>query len=407
MRILIAEDEAVSRHVLHSILKKEGHEVIEARDGAEALAVFDRPDPPFVAVLDWMMPEVDGVEVCRRLRARKDLPPIYVILLTAKSQTENVVEGLQNGADDYMVKPFERRELAARIGVAARVVGLQRSLADRNRELASTLESLKAAQARILLQERMAAIGTLAAGLSHEINNPTGFISGNLQLLAADLQALEALFKAYEALEAEARDRGSLALRGVEKLKGSVSLDRLRSEFPARIGDALEGIRRITAVIRALGGYARPDGKSQELDLDGEVAATLKLVTPDLLSRVSLVAELGAGRRVRGRPEEFKQAVLSLLTHSIRAVDAGGEVRVRTFTSEGRAVVEVSDDGPGLSAEARGRLFDPYFTSQETGGGSGLGLYAAYTVVQRHGGTLEVRSGPGRGTTFTISLQTA
>ena len=407
MRILIAEDEPVSRHVLLSILKKEGHEVLEARNGAEALAAFDLPDPPFVAVLDWMMPEIDGVEVCRRLRARKDLPPVYVILLTAKSQPENIVEGLRCGADDYMIKPFERRELAARIGVAARVVGLQRSLAERNRELASALESLRAAQARILLQERMAAIGTLAAGLSHEINNPTGFISGNLQLLAADLQALEDLFKAYESLEAEARERESLALRDVERIKGSVSLDRLRSEFPARIGDALEGIRRITAVIRTLAGYARSDGRPQELDLDREVEATLKFVTPDLQSRVRLSADLKADRRVHGRPEELKHAVLSLLVHSIRSVEAGGEVRVKTFPREDRALIEVSNDGPALSAEDRSRLFDPLSSSLEIQGGSGLGLYATYTVVQRYGGTLEVRSGPGRGTTFTISLQAA
>jgi CheY-like chemotaxis protein len=146
MRILIAEDEPVSRRVLEATLLKWGHEVIVACDGAEAWEALRRDGAPNMAILDWMMPGMDGPEVCRRVRQLNSSTPAYLILLTARGRKEDIVAGLEAGANDYLTKPFDREELRARVGVGSQVVGLQASLAGRVSELEEALSLVKQLQ---------------------------------------------------------------------------------------------------------------------------------------------------------------------------------------------------------------------------------------------------------------------
>lgn len=143
MRILIAEDDAVSRLVLERTLQKWGHEPVPVNNGRSALEVLQGPAPPALAILDWMMPEMDGTEVCRRVRAMASSMPTYIILLTARQQKEDIAFGLDSGADDYVVKPFDQQELRSRIAVAERVISLQLSLAYRIQELEAAIAQIK------------------------------------------------------------------------------------------------------------------------------------------------------------------------------------------------------------------------------------------------------------------------
>ncbi len=135
MRILIAEDDPTSRTLLDRLLTKWGYDVVAVPDGREAWEVLQRLDAPRMAILDWMMPHWDGVEVCRLLRESGEEIPRYLILLTAREGKENVIAGLEAGADDYVEKPFHRGELRARVQVGVRVVQLQTALAERVAEL--------------------------------------------------------------------------------------------------------------------------------------------------------------------------------------------------------------------------------------------------------------------------------
>jgi sigma-B regulation protein RsbU (phosphoserine phosphatase) len=145
MRILIAEDDPVSRCFLEATLVKSGYEVTVTCDGHQAWEALQH-DAPAIAILDWMMPGIDGVEVCRRARAIQSPTPTYLILLTAKSEKGDIVQGLDAGADDYVTKPFDRRELHARINVGLRVSELQRNLADRIADLEAALTRVKQLQ---------------------------------------------------------------------------------------------------------------------------------------------------------------------------------------------------------------------------------------------------------------------
>jgi sigma-B regulation protein RsbU (phosphoserine phosphatase) len=146
LRILIADDDPVSRRVLETTLVRWGREVIVTCDGFEAWEALRREDAPRLAILDWMMPGIDGTEVCRRVRGMNTPTPAYLILLTTKGGKGDIVAGLEAGANDYLTKPFERDELRARVGVGAKVIELQANLAERVRELEEALSLVKQLQ---------------------------------------------------------------------------------------------------------------------------------------------------------------------------------------------------------------------------------------------------------------------
>ena len=146
MKVLIAEDDLVSRRLLQATLHKWGYEVVVTGDGTSAWEVLQGRDPPPLAILDWMMPGLDGVQLCRNVRGTPTTTPPYLILLTARGHTEDIITGLQAGANDYVTKPFDREELRARVQVGVRIVELQQSLADRVNALEEALARVKQLQ---------------------------------------------------------------------------------------------------------------------------------------------------------------------------------------------------------------------------------------------------------------------
>jgi DNA-binding response OmpR family regulator len=146
VRILIAEDEPVARRLLETRLTKWGHEVVAARDGEEAWHLLQAADPPRLAVVDWMMPLLDGIALCSRIRSTPATQGTYVIMLTARKTREDLLAGLAGGADDYLTKPFDRDELQARLNIGLRILGLQQTLEDRVRELESAVARVKQLQ---------------------------------------------------------------------------------------------------------------------------------------------------------------------------------------------------------------------------------------------------------------------
>jgi len=142
-RVLVAEDHQVSRHLLERNLQNWGFEVVSAQDGKAAVEILESPDAPAIAILDWMMPRMDGVEVCRSVRQKTGRPYIYLLLLTAKSQKDEIAAGLDAGADDYVIKPFDPDELRARLKVGQRVVELERTLEKRVQDLEKALADVR------------------------------------------------------------------------------------------------------------------------------------------------------------------------------------------------------------------------------------------------------------------------
>ena len=166
MKILVAEDDFTSRTILETILTRWGYTVLLASDGHEAWETIQCIDAPGLCLIDWMMPGIDGLDLCRRIRCLEVSVPPYVVLLTSRSEPGEIVEGLRAGADDYVTKPFNNEELRARIGVGKRVVQLQREL---------------------LYQERLQGVVEMAGTICHEFNQPLQIISGQAELLTMQL----------------------------------------------------------------------------------------------------------------------------------------------------------------------------------------------------------------------------
>jgi CheY-like chemotaxis protein len=143
MIVLVADDLDVNRKLLRTLLAADGYDVIEASNGTDALAILQGATGPVVGLIDWEMPEMEGIEVCRQTRARAEAPPIYLILLTVRDSKQDIVAGLQGGANDYITKPFDKTELLARVSIGRQMVQLQQTLTERVAELKEALLSVK------------------------------------------------------------------------------------------------------------------------------------------------------------------------------------------------------------------------------------------------------------------------
>jgi DNA-binding response OmpR family regulator len=189
MKILIAEDNLTTRRILESILVKWNYDVISACDGNEAWEKLQEKDPPKLIILDWMMPGISGVEICRRLRQADSAEPTYIILLTARDEKNDIIEGLGAGADDYIAKPFDKDELRARIDVGRRVVELQTAL---------------------LEKEKLQVVFEMTGAICHELTQPMQAISGNSEIMLMNLQKDSPLYKHVETIKDQVERMGDI-----------------------------------------------------------------------------------------------------------------------------------------------------------------------------------------------------
>jgi len=193
MKVLIAEDDFISRTILHAILTKWGFEVVAMADGGSAFKALQRPDAPQLALLDWMMPDMDGPDVCRELRKLKHHDPLYRILLTAKDERGDIVQGLEAGADDYIAKPYNNSELRARIQVGIRIIKLQSELRER---------------------EKLQGVLEMAGAVCHELNQPLQSMSGYSELLLMDISEDDPKYQTLKKIKAQV-DRVSALTRKI------------------------------------------------------------------------------------------------------------------------------------------------------------------------------------------------
>lgn len=235
MRILVAEDDAVSRRLLQSYLERWGHEVVTATDGEQAWALFQDSVFP-ILITDWMMPGIDGVELIRRVRAAAPSPEgppyVYAILLTAKSEKEDLVQAMEAGADDFVAKPFDRDELRARLREGERIIQLEYDLQAQHR-------ALQEAQAALMESERLAGAGKLAAEVAQELGGPLAELTAGIEQIRRD--TLAAVRKVEEC---EAGWRRLLAAAP------DAELPRDRVDFPALHAGLEREFQRSDAALR-------------------------------------------------------------------------------------------------------------------------------------------------------------
>jgi CheY-like chemotaxis protein len=373
VKILIVDDLPDNRRLLAHLVTGQGYQASVASNGRQALeiAAAERPD---VILLDVMMPGMDGIEVCRRLKADEQLREIPVILVTAKDLDKDVVRGLDAGADDYVTKPFNREVLAARLRTAIR--------------LKQSYDALRKKDEQLREVQKLEAVGLLAGGIAHEFNNLLQVIGGYATCASEGLSPQEQRYK---------------------------DLQQVR----------LAADRAATLTRQLLGFSRRRILQLDNVDPNQLVGDLAQMLRPLMGDRISVEVVLGKDIGiVYADPGELQGALLNLCLNARDAMPSGGKLLLRTDTvvlseafcrtaenlarfqiEPGRYVVfDVTDTGQGISAEVQQHIFEPFFTTKEVGKGSGLGLAMVYGVVQQHKGAIHVYSEPGKGTTFKVYL---
>ncbi|MGE0481060.1 MAG: ATP-binding protein [Phycisphaerae bacterium] len=274
-------------------------------------------------------------------------------------------------------------------------------------------------QRQLLHSQKMESIGALAAGIAHEINTPTQYVSDNTRFLHENFVHFVRLFREYEQAIADPSwsERGAELSRRLTELRRELDIEFLSAEFPKAIAQSLEGLDRITTIVRAMKGFSHPDGDTKELaDLNSAIQSTVTVSRARWKDVAQLELRLDPELpRVPVHLGEFNQVVLNLVVNAADAIGEKlastgdlGRITVTTRVEDGHAVIEVADDGPGIPAAIRERIFDPFFTTKEVGKGTGQGLSICHAaIVKHHDGALHFTSTVGEGTTFYIRLPLA
>jgi len=543
MDILIAEDEFISRNMLQKMLEMGGHKVLVVEDGLQAWKLFQKNDVKMV-ITDWIMPQMDGLELCKKIRSAGKKNYTYVIVLTAKDQQEDLIKVFNSGADDYISKPVDHEELKARIKTGERVIQLEEehkrindilknaerdwrnsfnSLEDimiiidrdyniemindsglvllgkskeevigekcyqimhgknspeehcpfreslktkkpssieiyedlfgkhfsvksspifdengeiikfvdlirditknkraedvltKNKEkLEQALKELKNTQAQIVQSEKMASIGQLAAGVAHEINNPSGFVSSNLKTLMDYQNDLNRLIKEYRKLITDFKDSISdnnlspaisEQIEKIATLETEVDIDFVQEDIQDLIQDCREGTERIKKIVIDLKDFAHPgEDKLQFADINSGMESTLNVVNNELKYKARLTKDFGVLPDVKCYPQQLNQVFMNILVNAVQAIEKQGEINIKTRHVDGHVEIAISDTGSGISEENLNKIFDPFFTTKDVGKGTGLGMNIAYNIINKHNGTIDVESKVGEGTTFMIRI---
>jgi signal transduction histidine kinase len=281
----------------------------------------------------------------------------------------------------------------------------EQTLAQRNQELEALAERLAGTQSQLLQSEKMASIGQLAAGVAHEINNPIAFVRANLFSLKGYVGDI---FSALDALEERQDRRQAVA----DPSKGDVpmalhplNIGFLREDIPDLLNESIDGATRIEKIVKDLKEFSHLDEADwQKVDLHHGIDTTLNVAAHQLKYKVDVVRNYGDLPLVECLPFQINQVFLNLLINAAQSIEDHGTITISTGCSGDSVWIRIADTGCGIEPAHLKRIFDPFFTTKPVGVGTGLGLSVSYSIVRRHGGSIEATSVPGQGTEFTVHL---
>jgi signal transduction histidine kinase len=435
MLIQIVDDTPANLAVMSEALHDAGFEVALATNGTQALKQLSRQHPDLI-LLDVMMPGLTGFEVCSHLKQNPDTAKIPVIFMTALSDLASKTKGFELGAVDYITKPFQEQEAIARIKLHLQLhsltTTLEQQVAQRTADLSEALRSLQSSQIQLVQREKMSALGNLVAGVAHEINNPLGFVLGNLRYIA---QATTDLFELIDLYQQHYPQPEA----AIEDAIASIDLPYVKGDFPQLIQSTQSGLERIRDISNSLRTFSRADSdRPIAFQLQDGIDSTLlilkhRLKENDVRPEIQVIKRYGDLPLVTCYAGQVNQVFMNLLANAIDAVNErygqresvlpntaqteaapsprpDPEIHIQTaLTANADAVqVQIKDTGIGMSSAIQHKIFDQRFTTKAVGQGTGLGLAIVHQIItEKHGGTITVDSTPGKGSTFTITLPLA
>lgn len=398
--LLVVDDDEDNRNVLTRHLRRQGYHVTTAAGGREALALL--PGESFdLLLLDVLMPDMDGIQVLGTIKSAPALAGLPVIMISALDETRSVVRCIEMGAEDYLPKPFDPVLLRARMSATLEKKRLRDAERRRTEELEAALEELRRTQDQLIVQEKLASLGALTAGIAHEIKNPLNFVTNFASLAQDTVQELRTELAAHQ----EAAGMAEPLLADLEQSVAKVE----------------EHGRRADRIVKAMLMHSRGRTGERELtDLNQMLTESTNLAfhgarAHDSALQATIEMDLDASLgRVAVVSQDLSRVLVNILNNAFYAINERRKREEGHYTptirvasgSLGRQVeLRIRDNGMGIPPEVRERLFQPFFTTKPAGSGTGLGLSISHDIIVReHRGELLVETEPGRFTEFIIRL---
>ena len=359
--IYIADDNNTDRLILEFALQKLGYSVVAFSGGEEALAAIRNTNAPVVVLLDWMMPGMNGIDICKVLAANAPSNPIHTIIITSRNQKGDIAHALDSGANDFISKPFEIMELRARVNVGMRLLG---AMLERENMLKKTQN-----------MDRLESLGLLAGGIAHDFNNLMGGVFGYIDMAREETR---------------------------------------ESKVTSYLSKAMNTIERARALTGQLLTFAKggaPIQKIGHLFPFVEETAKFALSGANVSCNFDVPQDLWACNFDKN---QIGQVIDNLVINAQQAMPVGGTIELSarnvSLSEKEHAILEngnyvkisIKDTGIGIIKELLAKIFDPFFTTKSKG--HGLGLATCHSIINRHGGCIDVESEPGKGSTFMVYL---
>ncbi|MDF5717574.1 MAG: response regulator [Rhizonema sp. NSF051] len=420
--ILVVDDLPDNLRLVSNLLVEQGYIVRKATNGAMALRSA-KAAPPDLILLDINMPDIDGYEVCRQLKTFDNTRAIPVIFLSALDDALDKVKAFQVGGLDYITKPFQVEEMLIRIQTQLTVQRftqtLEQQVEQRTNELSQALHHLKEIQLQLVQHEKMSALGNLVAGIAHEINNPVGFIAGNLQPATDYVNDLFRLIDLYQTKMPDPEP-------DIADEIAAIDLQYLREDLPKLIHSMKLGVERICHISTSLRTFSRADQDYKvSFNIHEGIDSTIlilkhRLKASDHHLEIEIVKYYANFPEIECFPGQLNQVFMNILANAIDALEDSNigrsftdiklnpnRITVKTELSNDSQFVRIciQDNGIGMRDDVKQKIFEHLFTTKAVGKGTGLGLAIAYQiVVEKHHGAIAVNSTLGEGTEFVITL---
>ncbi|WP_254447098.1 response regulator [Dolichospermum sp. UHCC 0259] len=465
--ILVVDDLPDNLRVLSAVLTEQGFQVRCAKSGKIALMATQNSSIDLI-LLDINMPDMDGYEVCKRLKSNEFTRHIPVIFLSALDDVFDKVKAFNAGCVDYITKPFQIEEVLIRIQrqlelqaakakieqinqqleerVEERTAQLakinqeleleitERKLAEfrlqqinetleervevRTLELQNALQQIQLTQAQAIQSEKMSSLGQLVAGVAHEINNPVGFIYGNISYLKQSMDDLLSLVALYQEIHGNNHPK-------IESLSEGINLEFLVADIPKIINSIEVGSRRIRDIVLSLRNFSRMDeAEFKQVNVHDGIESTLLILQHRLKANseqpeIEIIREYGDLPQVQCYAGQLNQVFMNILVNAIDAIEEKktslnltesnsnlDQIIIRTKIIDEKWIqIAIADNGNGISVNVKNRIFDPFFTTKEIGKGTGMGMAISYQIItEKHHGKLECFSDIGKGTEFIIQI---
>ncbi len=430
--VLYIEDDAANKTLVGKLLRAAGYQVLEADNGMDGIqqAITHLPD---LILMDMSMPGLDGYEATTRLKSKKNTQAIPIVAVTAHAMKGDRERTLTAGCNGYIAKPIDIdnfiEQVESYLGgkkeqlpekeernylkeynrkLVERLEKNVRELGETNNQLearvAEGIKELHTTQEQLMQNEKMAAIGQLAAGVAHEINNPVGYINSNLHSLARYVDNILELIQLYQLAEPLLLKNEKFSQQVVE-LQKNFNINYIKEDIPELIQESIEGTVRVKDIVQNLKEFSHVDEAEWQLaDLHQGLDSTLNIVNNEIKYKAEVIKDYGNLPLVECIASQINQVFMNLLVNAAQAISEFGRITIRTGIENDKVWIEISDTGQAIKPEHLKHLFEPFFTTKPVGTGTGLGLSLSFGIAKKHDGHITVRSELEKGTSFTLWL---